>query len=273
MELSNEVQTKLNNLLNYVKGKKIVVAFSGGVDSSLLAYIASQYSEETILITESSILYPEEEIEDAKAFAQDYGITHIVLKRDPLKNKEYKSNPANRCYICKKELYQHINRMMAPRNFDMIIEGSNVDDLSDYRPGMQALKELGIHSPYVDLNITKKEIREIANHLGLNVHSKPSMACFASRIPYGEKISRKLLDRIKQAEHFLKQQFNLNQVRVRYHQNGLARIEFLKDDFAMILSPGNLNIIEIKFKELEFQYITIDVEGFRSGSMNKMLDL
>jgi len=273
MELSESLNKKLNDLITFLKDKRVIVAFSGGVDSSLLAYLSNEYAKETLLITESSILYPEEEIEEARAFASRYGIPHIILKRDPLRDKEFQKNPQNRCYFCKKGLYSSIMKKMASKQFDAIIDGSNMDDLSDYRPGMQAVKELNISTPYIKYKITKQEIRELSNYLNLEVHSKPSMACFSSRIPYGLSIDEKKLYRIREGERFLKQTFNLKQLRVRHHKKLFARIEFLPDDFPKILTKENLKLIEEKFKELGFVYITIDVEGFRSGSMNELLSI
>jgi uncharacterized protein len=148
-----------------------------------------------------------------------------------------------------------------------------MDDLKDYRPGMQALKELNINTPYIDFNINKQEIREISKYFNLEVQSKPSMACFSSRIPYGEAINKEKLELIKKGEAFLKSTFGLKQVRVRLHEGNLARIEFLKEDLPIILTIENINSIVYKFKEIGFCYITIDIEGFRSGSLNEMLSL
>ncbi len=273
MELSEELENKLKNLISFVKNKKVIVAFSGGVDSSLLAYIANEHASEALLITESSILYPEDEIEEAREFALENEIPHMIIKRDPLKDKEFTANPYNRCYTCKKGLYKHIIRMMSSRQFELILDGSNVDDLEDYRPGMQALKELNIATPYIQFQDTKQEIRELCRYFNLEVHSKPSMACFSSRIPYGQVIDEEKLHKIREGEKFLKQTFDLKQLRVRYHQNELARIEILQEDFPKVLSQENFELLKNKFKELGFCYITIDVEGFRSGSLNEILDL
>ncbi len=273
MGLSEDLNTKLKALITSLKEKKIIVAFSGGVDSSLLAFLSKKFAKDTLLITERSILYPEEEIEVASQFARKYGINHIIIERNPLEDKDFKSNPSNRCYICKLGLYRDILEIKNSKKFDVILDGSNLDDLSDYRPGMQALKELKISTPYIDYKIKKKEIREISKCYHLDVQSKPSMACFSSRIPYGQTISQNKLTMIREGEKFLKETFNLKQLRVRLHEPRLARIEFLFEDLTTILTSNNLNIIRKRFKELGFTYITIDVEGFRSGSMNEILDL
>jgi uncharacterized protein len=273
MGLTKDLDTKLKDLITFLKGKKIIVAFSGGVDSSLLAFLSKKYGKDTLLITEKSILYPEEEIEEASQFAKNYGINHMIIERNPLQNNEFQCNPSNRCYICKMGLYKEIRVIKNAKNFDLILDGSNLDDLSDYRPGMQALKELNISTPYIDYNITKKQIRDICKFYSLDVQSKPSMACFSSRIPYGQKISKNKLIMIREAEKFLKNTFDLKQLRVRFHEPYLARIEFILEDFTKILTKTNLESIKKRFKELGFIYITIDIEGFRSGSMNEVLDI
>jgi len=273
MGLSTDLNTKLEALITFLKEKKIIVAFSGGVDSSLLAFLSKKYAKDTLLITERSILYPEEEIEEASQFAKRYGIDHMIIERNPLKNETFQSNPSNRCYICKTGLYGEILEIKNSKNFDIILDGSNIDDLSDYRPGMQALKELKISTPYINFQINKEEIREICRFYNLDVQSKPSMACFSSRIPYGQIISEEKLLMIREAEKFLKNTFRLKQLRVRLHGQNLARIEFLPWELTKILTSKNIELIRNKLKELGFTYITIDIEGFRSGSMNEVLDL
>jgi len=273
MELTENLRKKLNSLINFLKGKNVIVAFSGGVDSSLLAFLSKKYAKNTLLITEKSILYPEEEIEEASKFGKQYEIKHIIIERDPLKNNDFQYSPENRCYLCKTGLYKEILEIQNSNNYDLILDGSNADDLMDYRPGMQALKELKISTPYIDYNIKKSEIREICKFYELDVQSKPSMACFSSRIPYNQIISEKKLIMIREAEKFLKNTFNLKQLRVRLHEGSLARIEFLPEDLPYILTVNNMELIKTKLKELGFTYITIDIEGFRSGSMNEVLDL
>lgn len=273
MELSKKLEIKLNNIISFLRGKKVIVAFSGGVDSSLLAYLSKRYAKETLLITEKSILYPDEEIEDASQFAKNCDIPHLIITRDPLENKEFQCNPSNRCYICKTGLYTDLIEIKNSRNFDLILDGSNMDDLSDFRPGMQALKDLQISTPYIEFNINKGEIRALSKFYDLSVQSKPSMACFSSRIPYGQVINEEKLIKIREAEKFLKNTFGLKQLRVRLHENNMARIEFLPSDLPKLLTQKNIEIIKNKLKDLGFTYITVDLEGFRSGSMNEILNL
>jgi len=271
MEMSIYIKKKLESLISFLKDKKVIVAFSGGVDSSLLGFISKSYAKETLLITEKSLLYPDEEIEEAKKFADQYNIPHLIITRDPLANETFKINPKNRCYICKTGLYNDIIKIKESKNFDIILDGSNIDDLSDYRPGMQALQELNICTPYVEFNINKKEIREISRFYKLKVQSKPSMACFSSRIPYNQIINEEKLEMIREGEKFLKNTFKIKQLRVRLHDERLARIELLSKDIPIIVN--NMKRIINEFKKLGFCYITVDLEGYRSGSLNEILNL
>lgn len=273
MKISKNLKKKLDSLISLLKGKNIIVAFSGGIDSSLLAYISSKYAKNTLLLTEKSILTPSNEIEETIKFAQKYNIMHLILEGNPLKNDKFIENPTNRCYICKKDIFSKFVKIKEKKNFDLIIDGSNLDDISEYRPGMKALQEFNIISPYIELNINKQEIRELSNHFGLETSIKPSNACLASRIPYNEEINEKKLQMVHQAEDFLKHKFNLRQLRVRFHDRNLARIELLKEDFTRILTKKNFNLISSTFKEIGFTYITIDIEGFRSGSMDEIFKL
>lgn len=271
MILNKELEQKLNCLKNLLTGKKVLVAFSGGVDSSLLAYMSHKYAKETLLVTEKSILYPSEEIDESKAFAIKYDIPHIIIERNPLEVEDFRSNPENRCYICKKGLYYEIIKIKEEKGYNMVLDGTNFDDLQDYRPGMQALRELSVNTPYLICKISKQEIRTICGYFNLDVKSKPSMACFSSRIPYGQEIDEEKLDRISESEKFLKDLLKIKQVRVRHHDNKIARIEIVRKELVKILDPNVMSVIVDKLKDLGFAYVTLDMEGFRSGSMNEVL--
>ena len=271
MDLSKNLRGKLENLTSFLGNKKVIVAFSGGVDSSLLAFLSNKFAKKALLVTEKSILYPDEEIRLTSEFAKNYSITHLIIERNPLEDEKFKVNPKNRCYICKTGLYEDIIKIKEKRDFDIIVDGSNIDDLSDYRPGMQALKELNITTPYIDFKINKQEIREICKYFNLEVQSKPSMACFSSRIPYDQEINEEKLDMIREAEKFLRNSYKLNQFRVRLHDGKLARIELMPEDIMKVMIDKNIKEINAKFKQLGFCYITVDLEGFRSGSLNEVL--
>jgi len=271
MDLSKNLRGKLENLTSFLRNKKVVIAFSGGVDSSLLAFLSNKYAKKALLVTEKSILYPDEEIRLTSEFAKKHCITHLIIERNPLEDENFRVNPKNRCYICKTGLYEDIIKIKEERDFDIILDGSNIDDLSDYRPGMQALKELNITTPYIDFKINKQEIREICKYFNLEVQSKPSMACFSSRIPYDQDINEEKLDMIREAENFLRNSYNLNQLRVRLHEGKLARIELMPEDIMKVMTSANIDKIKTKLKQLGFNYVTVDLEGFRSGSLNEVL--
>ncbi len=273
IDLPKNLENKLKKIISFLENKKVIVGFSGGVDSSLLAFLSNKHSKVTLLITVRSRLFSDEEVEESIRFSKVYEIPLMVIEINLLKNKEFRRNPENRCYTCKKKIFGEITKIKDSKNFDIILDGSNTDDLSDLRPGMEALKELNISTPYIDFNVNKKEIREICKFYNLEVHSKPSTPCLASRIPYNQIITGKKINIIKEGEKFLKEQFNLKQLRVRFHEENLARIEFMQEDLTEVLKQENLILIKNKFKELGFCYITIDIEGFRSGSMNEILTL
>lgn len=243
----------------------VIVAFSGGVDSSLLLKISKDVlGKHVIAVTAISLTYSKNEAVAAQKIAKKLKCEHIFIKSKELKDKRFIKNPRNRCYYCKKELFGQLEKLGKKYEY-IVIEASNKSDLQDYRPGLKAIRELGIKSPFIDAEIDKKEIRLLAKKYHLPNWDKPSMACLASRIPYGKLIDRKVLKRIESAEHYLKK-LRLTQVRVRDYYP-IARIEVFPNEFKNILNH-RAKIIKY-FKRLNYKYITLDLEGYQTGSMNR----
>ncbi len=246
------------------------IAFSGGVDSTFLLKVAhDELGEKVLAVSAVSILSPKRETEAAAAFCQKEGIRLVTIQIDPLKIPGFKNNPENRCYICKKEIFNKIRSLSFENGISAVCDGSNADDTGDYRPGMQAIRELGIKSPLLECGLTKKNIRELSKIMGLPTWNKPSAACLASRFVYGETITEKKLKMVEIAEDFL-QELGFRQKRVRIHGENLARIEVMPEDFEKILAVKDE--INSFFKELGFVYTTLDLTGFRSGSMNEVIN-
>ena len=260
---------KLNNLKNNLKSlKSAVVAFSSGVDSTFLLKVAhSVLKDNLIAVTLKSSCFPEKELVEAVEFCKNEGIKHIILDVDILQIKGFDQNPPDRCYLCKKELFQKIWQTAKENNIKNVLEGSNKDDEGDYRPGLVAVKELKVKSPLREFK--KDEIRTLSKKLGLKTFDKPSFACLASRFVYGEKITKEKLLMVNKAEEFLLNK-GFKQVRVRIHKD-IARIEVLESEFEKILS--NSKEIDEKLKNLGFKYVSLDLKGYRTGSMNETLNM
>jgi uncharacterized protein len=272
----DELNQKLEALKCFIadKGKDgVVIAFSGGVDSSTLAAVSHEVlAEKAVAVIAQSPTYTSEELQDAKQIAQDVGIKLYVVETNELDNPDFNRNPENRCYYCKKELLQTLLNFAHKLGFKTVFEGTNFSDLSDHRPGFKAVQEAkDIFSPWMLNGFSKDEIRQVAKQMGLSVYDKPALACLASRIPFNEKITAEKLCRIDKAEQAVKALTGVTQVRVRDH-NGLARIEVAKTERNLFCNVDVLDRVAEALKSLGFKYVTFDVEGYRSGSMLKTLD-
>lgn len=246
----------------------LAIAFSGGVDSTFLLAIASELPDIDILaITASSPMIPSCEIKEAKKIAAKLKVKHMIIKTNPLENPLLKNNPPERCYICKKSLFTKFLDMAKEHGFRYLADGTNYDDLKVYRPGLKALNELGIKSPLAKAKLTKEDIRKYSKIMGLPTWDAPTLACLATRIPYNEEITAAKLKMIDRAEGFIRS-LGFRQVRIRYHYP-IARIELDPSDISRLLEPPMNKRVVKKFKDIGFGYITIDMEGFRSGSMDE----
>lgn len=262
---------KLNELKEYLKPlimDGLCIAFSGGVDSSLLLKVACDLAQEqtksVLAVTFDTTLHPKGDITIAQKVAKELGAQHHIINVDERKQVDIKFNPVDRCYRCKKYLFENLIEFSNKNNLKYIIDGTNFDDLSAYRPGIQALKELNIRSPLAELQITKKEVRKLSELLSLSVATRPSAPCLATRLPYNTEISWDLLRNIEKGEDFLIEK-GFQTCRLRVHKD-ILRIELPTSDFIRFLSEKE-NILNF-LKELGFIYITLDLEGFRSGSMD-----
>lgn len=259
---------KLKRILRSLESA--VIAFSGGVDSSFLAKVAYDVlGDKAVAVTADSALYSE--VEEAKEIAKEIDIKHELFFTEELDIPEFSDNPPERCYYCKKELFSKLWEIAKQRGFKHVVDGTNYDDLGDYRPGMKASAELNVSSPLKDAKLTKSEIRELSKKLGLRTWSKPSMACLASRFPYGTHITHEKLSVVGEAEQFLRE-LGIKQLRVRHHEN-IARIEVLPEDMELLLKNGIRKKIVEKFKQLGYTYVTLDLSGYRTGSMNEALQI
>ncbi len=252
--------------------ESVAVAFSGGVDSTfLLKFAHSVLGDKAIAVTAHSASFPKRELDQAIAFTKEQGIRHIVVESEELDIEGFSDNPTNRCYLCKKELFEKIIDIAKENGIKHIAEGSNMDDNGDYRPGLLAIKELGIQSPLREAKLTKEEIRILSREMGLPTWNKQSFACLASRFPYGEKITIEKLTMIDKAEQYLLD-LGYRQVRVRHHGE-VARIELESEDFASFIDKERRDDVYQAFKKIGFTYIALDLKGYRTGSMNENLGL
>ena len=246
---------------------KLAIAFSGGVDSTLLLSLAAEELPGSVIAVTSRVpMTSAKEFEEAKLFCEEQGVDQLICTPDVLSLDQVKMNSPKRCYYCKTMLFFSMKEAAAENGYSIIADGTNVDDLADYRPGMKAIKELGVVSPFLEAGFTKKDIRDLSLQRSLSTWNKQSNACLATRIPYGQELSYDLLSRIDQAEELL-HILGFTNVRLRVH-NDVARIEIGLDQFTKLLDDSVRESIIEQVKDLGFSYITLDLEGFRTGSMN-----
>ena len=264
--------TKLNELENWFSDKnKVMIALSGGVDSALVAYAAYQkLGDLAIAVTADYKTLSEEELQTAKQICSEIGITQLFLDYNELENEEFTKNDSTRCFHCRLELGDHLLKLAKEHHVDVIVDGTNLDDLGDYRPGINALRQNGIRSPLVETNLSKPQIRQIAKTVGLSVYDKPSNSCLASRIPWGQRVTSERLARIEFGETVVKQLTKVKQVRVRDF-DGSAKIEVEKNDISEFDNMV-LDKIAEKLKMVGFTSCEIDPEGYKPGKINVIAD-
>jgi uncharacterized protein len=274
MSLSPVTSEKLVRMQNAFREKgRVLVALSGGVDSTLCMKVAHDvlgYENARAVTAKSETLTPEE-FQQICDLAREQGWNHRTIEYSELEIPHYAENPVNRCFFCKHELYTRLTDLAREWGCTCVVEGTNYDDRGDYRPGMKAAAEIGTFAPLLDCELTKPEIRELAQHFGLPNWSKPSGACLSSRFPYGKTITREGLDRVAAAEDYL-HALGFTQVRVRYHEN-LARIEVVPEELPRFFENGTHAEVTTRLREIGFLYVTLDLAGYRTGSMNEAIGM
>ena len=269
-DTTSERQAALFRRLEDLPG--LIVAYSGGVDSAYLAWAATQVlGSRALCITADSPSYPDRHRELAIRIARDFGLYHEIIRTDEMARPEYRANPANRCYYCKHELYTHLSAIAREREIPAIADGSNADDRGDYRPGRQAAREFGVLSPLDDVGLTKDQIRELSRDAGLPTWDEPASACLSSRIPYFSEVTDEKLRMIERAERVL-HDLGFRVCRVRHHDT-IARLEIARDEMTRALEPEIAESIDRELRAIGYQHVTLDLRGYRLGSLNDALRL
>ncbi|MFN7930246.1 MAG: ATP-dependent sacrificial sulfur transferase LarE [Blastocatellia bacterium] len=250
--------------------QSVIIAFSGGVDSAYLAYIAArELGDKALAVTGESPSYPDFQRQDALAVVRDFAIPHETILTEEIHDPNYQANPTNRCYFCKHELFDKLHALADARGFAYICDGNNADDVGDYRPGRQAAAELNVRSPLIEAGLTKADIRALAHAAGLPIWDRPASACLSSRIPYGLPVTIQKLSDIERGEAALRK-LGFQQMRVRHHSD-IARIEIAPDELPRALNAEMAEKIVTAFKQIGFKYIALDLEGYRQGALNEVL--
>ncbi|NQT83691.1 ATP-dependent sacrificial sulfur transferase LarE [bacterium] len=269
--MDKQQSAKLSDLKEIIEGYgSLLVAFSGGCDSTLLLKVAGDVlGDRAMAVTARSETYPSEEYEEAARIARQLGVTHLTIDTSELSVKDFSSNPPDRCYFCKAELFRELLELARQNGIRYVADGSSLDDASDHRPGMRAAAELGVVSPLRKARFTKEDIRKTSRALGLDTWDKPSFACLASRFPYGEEITAKKLKMAGTAENFLRR-LGFRQVRVRHHGT-IARIEVPEEDIRKFADNSLRQDVASKLREIGYAYVSLDLTGYRTGSLNEVL--
>jgi uncharacterized protein len=268
MPNSAKKMSRLREILSQMQNA--LVAYSGGTDSTFLLKVASDVlGGGVVAVTACSQTYPIRELEEAKKNARRLGVRHLIIETQELHNERFASNPPDRCYYCKRELFSKLWKTAKRSGLNYVLDGSNSDDVHDFRPGSRAGKELGVRSPLREAELTKDDIRLLSKKMGLPTWDKPAAACLASRLPYGCRVTPANLRRVAKAEDII-ESLGIRQVRVRHHEN-IARIEVPPADFRKLLSRRASGRVVREIKRLGYQYVTLDIQGYRTGSMNDPL--
>ena len=263
----------LEELINWFYGKeKVLVALSGGIDSALVAYAAQKsLGKQAIAVTADYKTLSQEELESAKIVCQEIGIRHIIIEYNELDNPDFVKNDQNRCFHCRTELSEHLLRLANAEKISVVVDGTNLDDLTEYRPGIIALKENGVQSPLVECGFKKADVRGLAKEIGISIHDKPSNSCLASRIPWGNTVTAEKLVRIEKSEIMIKQLFGVRQVRVRDFGNS-ANIEVDKNEIIFLNDEKKMSLLKEYMNQFGFNTVLVDPSGYRSGKLNVIID-